>query len=85
MSDPERLLTFREVAEELRMSTKTLRAHIASEAIDYVNIGTGARRRRIVFRRKDVDAFLRRQTNERMALTEGGKKRRGRPRAGLSA
>jgi excisionase family DNA binding protein len=60
-----KLLTPREVADELRMSVTTLRRHAANGNIGYVETGHGTIKKHIRFRRDDVDAFLVRQRRSR--------------------
>jgi excisionase family DNA binding protein len=56
------LRTEREAAEALRCSPKTLRAHIRSGALRYVQTGHGAKRLRRMFTDDDLKDFIDRQT-----------------------
>ena len=51
----------KEAAEYLRISTKTLIAHVDDGAIQYINVGRGSKKRRIMFTEADLDEFIERR------------------------
>jgi excisionase family DNA binding protein len=56
------LRTPKEAAEKLRCSEKTLRAHVESGALRYVQIGRGTKKVRRMFTDEDIEAFIESQT-----------------------
>jgi excisionase family DNA binding protein len=51
------LLSADEAAEQLQMSTKTLRRHVKDGTIGYIVTGRGFQRQRIAFDPVDIEAF----------------------------
>jgi excisionase family DNA binding protein len=59
VTDPEPLLlTPAQAARRLGMSVKTLRAHVRTGDIRYVNVGRGKERERIMFAPHDLEGFI---------------------------
>jgi excisionase family DNA binding protein len=58
------LRTPAEAARKLRCSVKTLRGHVASGALRYIQIGHGTRRPRRRFTDADLDEFVANQTRK---------------------
>src|SRR5262245_42492897 len=61
---PDSLLTPAEAARMLRISEKTLHAHVAAGVVGDVSTGHGRKRQRIRFSRADLDNFIANQTRK---------------------
>jgi excisionase family DNA binding protein len=61
---PDGLRSEAEAAAKLSISIRTLREHVASGSLRYVNIGRGKHRARRRFADADLDAFIATQTRE---------------------
>ena len=72
------LRTPQEAAAKLRCSVKTLRMHVRSGALKYVNIGRGTKRPRYRFADADLADFILNQTrrNAHPCLSTGQRARR---------
>jgi excisionase family DNA binding protein len=57
-----RLLTLREAAERLRLSTDQLRAFVHDGELRYINLGRGRKRPRMKFTEFDLAEFVTRRT-----------------------
>src|SRR4249920_2878875 len=57
-----RLLTSREAAERLHLSTDQLRAFVHDGELRYVNVGRGGKRPRMMFTESDIAEFITRRT-----------------------
>ncbi len=64
------LRTFKEAAEYLRISTKTLRRHVNSGAIRYINVGRGTQRVHRVFAQSDLDEFTNSRRHRDVAVDQ---------------
>ncbi|MBU3887209.1 helix-turn-helix domain-containing protein [Methylosinus sp. KRF6] len=53
------LISAKEAADRLNISTKTLRAHVRDGALPCVLVGRGEKRKHYAFDPADVDAFIR--------------------------
>jgi hypothetical protein len=61
---PDGLRTSAEAARKLRCSIKTLKGHVASGALRYVDLGLGKKRVRRMFTDADLDNFIANQTRK---------------------
>lgn len=53
-----KFFTIQEAAAELRISVKTLKAHIAAGELRYIDVGRGLKNRRIIIDFADLTAFV---------------------------
>jgi excisionase family DNA binding protein len=63
------LRTPKEVAAQLGCSLRTLRVHVQSGALRYINVGNGKKRERRMFAESDVDAFIYQQSRKKTSDT----------------
>jgi hypothetical protein len=61
---PDGLRTASQAAAKLGCSIKTLKGHVATGALRYVDIGHGKKRPRRMFTDQDINDFIARQTRE---------------------
>jgi excisionase family DNA binding protein len=62
---PDQLMTPRQAAEYLHVSTDQLRGFVHDGALRYVNVGRGKKRDRMMFTSGDLDEFVERRTRSR--------------------
>jgi hypothetical protein len=62
VAPPDGLRNAQEAAAKLGCSIKTLKAHVASGALRYVNIGRGSKRQSMRFTDHDLDTFITNQS-----------------------
>lgn len=64
---PKELMTPREAAEKLHVTTDQLRGFVHDGELRYVNIGRGKKRDRMMFKPIDIEEFVERRTQRKVA------------------